>query len=66
MHKGMIKGENVIMCGGGLSGIDSAIELASEHGKNVTIIEMADSIAKMYYLLTRLQFLQRLMNIKLM
>ena len=46
MHKGMIKGENVIMCGGGLSGIDSAIELASEHGKNVTIIEMADSIAK--------------------
>lgn len=46
MHKDMIKGENVIMCGGGLSGIDSAIELASEHGKNVTIIEMADSIAK--------------------
>lgn len=46
MHKEMVKGEKVIMCGGGLSGIDSAIELASEHNKKVTIIEMADNIAK--------------------
>lgn len=66
MHKGMIKGENVIMCGGGLSGIDSAIELASEHGKNVTIIEMADSIAKDVLFINQASILQRLMNIKLM
>ena len=45
-HKELVKGNNIVMCGGGLSGCDSALELALEEGKNVTIVEMADAIAK--------------------
>lgn len=46
LHKDMIKGDTVIMCGGGLSGCDSAIEMASESNKKVKIVEMADAIGK--------------------
>lgn len=45
-HKELLKGENIVICGGGLSGCDSALELATEEGKKVTIVEMADDIAK--------------------
>lgn len=45
-HKELVQGNNIIMCGGGLSGCDSSLELALEEGKKVTIIEMADTIAK--------------------
>jgi 2,4-dienoyl-CoA reductase-like NADH-dependent reductase (Old Yellow Enzyme family)/thioredoxin reductase len=45
-HKEKIKGDNIVICGGGLSGCDSALELALEEGKKVTIVEMADAIAK--------------------
>ncbi|HCW54657.1 MAG TPA: NADH:flavin oxidoreductase [Clostridium sp.] len=45
-NKEKIKGDKIVICGGGLSGCDSAIELASEHNKKVTIVEMADAIAK--------------------
>lgn len=40
-----IKGEQVIVCGGGLSGCDTALELAME-GKQVTIVEMLASTAR--------------------
>jgi 2-enoate reductase len=39
-----IKGENILIAGGGMSGCDCALELAME-GKKVTIVEMQDSIA---------------------
>jgi len=39
-----IKGDNIVICGGGLSGCDTAIE-QGEEGKNVTIIEMRDDVA---------------------
>lgn len=45
-HKELLKGNNIVICGGGLSGCDSALELATEEGKKVTIVEMADKIAK--------------------
>lgn len=45
-NKELVQGENIVMCGGGLSGCDSALELALEEGKKVTIVEMADTIAK--------------------
>lgn len=45
-HKERIHGDNIVICGGGLSGCDSALELALEEGKKVTIVEMADAIAK--------------------
>ena len=44
--KSLIKGRKVVMCGGGLSGCDSALELAEEEGKDVTIVEMLDAIGK--------------------
>ena len=44
-HRYGTKGENIVICGGGLSGCDAAIELHGE-GKKVSIIEMQDDIAK--------------------
>jgi len=46
-HRGTkaIKGDKVVITGGGLSGCDAALELAME-GKDVTIVEMMDGIAK--------------------
>jgi len=44
LHPEMVKGNKIVLCGGGLSGADSALELA-EKGKDVTIIEMRDGIA---------------------
>lgn len=40
-----IEEENVVVCGGGLSGCDTALELAME-GKKVTIVEMMDACAR--------------------
>lgn len=42
----LIKGDNIVICGGGLSGCDAALELAAEKGKKVTVIEMMDEFAK--------------------
>jgi len=44
--KTLVKGNKIVVCGGGLSGCDCALELADEHGKDVTIIEMQDGIGK--------------------
>ncbi|MCR4891167.1 MAG: NAD(P)/FAD-dependent oxidoreductase [Lachnospiraceae bacterium] len=41
-----IKGDNVVICGGGLSGLDGALEMASELGKKVTVVEMLDECGK--------------------
>lgn len=43
LSKDLVKGEKVIIAGGGLSGCDCALELAME-GKKVTIIEMQDKV----------------------
>lgn len=40
-----LKGENIVVCGGGLSGSDLALELATEWGKKCTIVEMQPDIA---------------------
>lgn len=39
-----IKGDNIVVCGGGESGCDVSLELAME-GKKVTIVEMLDELA---------------------
>ena len=41
-----VKGDKVVICGGGLSGCDFALELAEEAGKDVTIVEMLDAVGK--------------------
>ncbi len=43
-HINGVPGEKVAICGGGLSGCDTALELAMQ-GKKVTIIEMRDACA---------------------
>jgi len=40
----LIKGDTIVVCGGGLSGCDMALELAMA-GKHVSIIEMLDTLA---------------------
>ncbi len=42
----LLKGDNIVICGGGLSGCDAALEYASEKGKKVTVIEMMGECAK--------------------
>lgn len=42
----LIQGENIVVCGGGASGCDGALEMAKDMGKNVTIVEMMDECAK--------------------
>ena len=46
INKELVKGDNIVICGGGLSGCDCALELAMDEGKkNVSIVEMKDTIA---------------------
>ena len=40
-----IKGKKIAICGGGLSGSDFALEMATEYGKQCTIIEMKPDVA---------------------
>jgi len=44
LQRDAVKGENVVITGGGLTGCDLALELSME-GKNVTIVEMQDKLA---------------------
>ncbi|MEA4892102.1 MAG: FAD-dependent oxidoreductase [Peptococcaceae bacterium] len=44
-HKHGVKGRKIAVCGGGLSGCDTALELALE-GKEVTVIEMLSECAR--------------------
>ena len=48
VHKdhGLVKGDNIVVCGGGESGCDGGYELALDYGKNVTIVEMYNIMAK--------------------
>lgn len=42
----LLKGDEIVICGGGLSGCDAALEYAAEKGKKVTVIEMTGECAK--------------------
>lgn len=45
LDRSLVKGNNIVVCGGGLSGCDFALEEA-QNGKNVTVIEMFPKVAK--------------------
>ncbi|NLJ93932.1 MAG: FAD-dependent oxidoreductase [Clostridiaceae bacterium] len=47
----LIKGERIIVCGGGLSGCDFALEAATEYDKDVTIVEMLPEIGADFLML---------------
>jgi NAD(P)H-nitrite reductase large subunit len=36
-------GQNVVVCGGGMSGLECALGLAMDEGKNVTVVDMLDA-----------------------
>ncbi len=40
-----IEGKKLVICGGGLSGSDFALEMATEYGKDCTVIEMKSDVA---------------------
>ncbi len=44
-HRKEVEAQKVVVCGGGLSGCDAALELAMD-GKEVTILEMMDACAR--------------------
>lgn len=58
-HINGVDGENVVVCGGGMSGCDTALELALE-GKKVTIVEMTDVIARDVMMVNRISLVRML------
>ncbi|MGX2943555.1 NAD(P)/FAD-dependent oxidoreductase [Enterococcus alishanensis] len=56
----LIKGDNIIVCGGGSTGCDGALEMANEMGKNVTIIEMKDEVTQDAMFINRISLLNAL------
>jgi 2,4-dienoyl-CoA reductase-like NADH-dependent reductase (Old Yellow Enzyme family)/thioredoxin reductase len=58
-HLGTPVGQRVVVAGGGLSGADSALELA-QAGHEVTIVEMASEIAKDMIVINRITLLRQL------
>ncbi|MBE6483691.1 MAG: NADH:flavin oxidoreductase [Actinomycetaceae bacterium] len=58
-HLGAPVGDRVLICGGGLSGADAALELAQQ-GHAVTIVEMTDAIASDMLMLNRTSLLRDL------
>ncbi len=55
-----IKGDNIVICGGGLSGLDGALEMASELGKKVTIVEMLPECGKDVMFINKITLFQKL------
>ncbi|MFA4836566.1 MAG: FAD-dependent oxidoreductase [Dehalococcoidia bacterium] len=54
-----VRGQTVVVAGGGLSGCDAALELAME-GKTVTIVEMLDDVALEMFYITRENLMRQL------
>lgn len=58
-HLGAELGHRIIVCGGGLSGADFALEMA-EKGHDVTVVEVADGIASDLLMINRITLLRDL------
>ena len=59
LHEGAPAGARVVVAGGGLSGADAALELA-QAGHEVTIVEVADEIARDLIVINRITLLRQL------
>ena len=55
-----LKGDNIVVCGGGASGLDSALEMASEMGKKVTVVEMQPQCGKDVFFINQITLFKRL------
>ncbi|MBM6979456.1 MAG: FAD-dependent oxidoreductase [Actinomyces succiniciruminis] len=58
-HRGAPLGQRVVVCGGGLSGADAALEIAQK-GHAVVILEMVEEIAGDMLMLNRISLLREL------
>lgn len=58
-HLGAELGHRIVVCGGGLSGADFALE-AAQDGHDVTIVEMADGIAADLLMINRITLMRDL------
>lgn len=56
----LIKGENIVVCGGGSTGCDGALEMAAEMNKKVTIIEMKEACAEDAMFINRISLMNAL------
>lgn len=67
-NQALIKGQKVLICGGGSTGCDGALEIATELKRDVTVIEMADECAKDAFFINRLALMDGLKkaNVKLL
>jgi len=64
----LIKGNKIVICGGGASAIDGAIEMAEEMGKDVTIVEMLPEIGKDVFFINKISIFNKIAanNIKVL
>ncbi|MGI6231181.1 MAG: NAD(P)/FAD-dependent oxidoreductase [Tractidigestivibacter sp.] len=53
-------GERIVVCGGGASGLDCALELASDLGKKVTVVEMLPECGKDVFFINKITLMNRL------
>ncbi len=45
LHPELVTGKNLVICGGGMSGCDFALEAMIALGRKATVIEMKDDVA---------------------
>ncbi len=50
----LVTGQNLVICGGGMSGCDFALEAATALGRKATVIEMRDDVASDVIIMNRL------------
>ena len=56
----LLKGEQIVVCGGGASGLDGALEMASEMGKKVTVVEMLPQCGKDVFFINQITLFRKL------
>ncbi|GCF94348.1 2-enoate reductase [Enterococcus florum] len=56
----LIKGDNIVVCGGGSTGCDGALEMAAEMNKTVTIVEMKAACAEDAMFINRISLMNAL------
>ena len=54
------RGEQVVVCGGGASGLDCALELSADLGKKVTVVEMLPECGRDVFFINRITLMRRL------
>ncbi len=59
-----VGGQNVVVCGGGASGLDGALELAADLGKKVTVVEMLPEVGKDVFFINKITLMNRLADEK--